>query len=128
MPDPTPARFTRTHEWARPEGEEAVVGISDHAQAQLGDVIFLDLPEVGARVQAGERFGTVESVKAASDLYAPVGGSVVAVNPRAATAPELVNQDPMGDGWLIRVAVEGAWPADLLDAAGYDQWVASQAG
>ncbi len=120
MPDPTAMRFTRTHEWVRADGEhEATVGITDHAQTQLGDVIFLDLPAVGTRLAVGDRFGTVESVKAASDLYAPVAGEVTAVNPRLAAAPELVNQQAEGDGWLIRLAQAGEWPDDLLDADGY---------
>ncbi|HVA20485.1 MAG TPA: glycine cleavage system protein GcvH [Candidatus Micrarchaeia archaeon] len=129
MPDPRETSFTRTHEWVRAEGEgAAVVGITEHAQQQLGDVIFLELPTVGARFVAGDRFGTVESVKAASDLYTPVGGSVTAVNEQVASAPELVNQSPQADGWLIRLAIEGGWPDDLLDAAGYQALVAGEAG
>ncbi|HUY96279.1 MAG TPA: glycine cleavage system protein GcvH [Verrucomicrobiae bacterium] len=129
MSEITPTRFARTHEWVRPGDDgEAVVGITDHAQAQLGDVIFLELPAVGTTLARGDRFGTVESVKAASDLYAPVGGSVVAVNERVTAEPELVNQSPAGDGWLIRLRVEGEWPAELLDQAGYDELVAGQTG
>jgi glycine cleavage system H protein len=116
-------RFTKTHEWVRDDGKgEALVGITDNAQTQLGDVIFLDLPKVGATLGAGARFGAVESVKAASDLFAPVGGEVVAVNADVTASPELVNQDPYGRGWLIRLRVEGDPPGDLLDSAEYDSF------
>ena len=126
MSDLSPVRFTRTHEWVRPEGAgEAVIGISDHAQAQLGDVIFLELPAAGAHLAAGQRFGAVESVKAASDLYSPVSGEVVAVNQAAVSAPEVVNQDPEGAGWLLRVRLEGEIPADLLDPQAYDAFAES---
>ncbi len=123
MPDLSAYRFTKTHEWVREDGQgEAAVGITDHAQAQLGDVIFLELPKVGTTVEAGSRFGAVESVKAASDLYAPVSGEVIAVNTEVSGAPELVNQDPHGKGWLIRVRVLGDLPGDLLDSAAYDSF------
>ncbi|HVC23530.1 MAG TPA: glycine cleavage system protein GcvH [Candidatus Dormibacteraeota bacterium] len=123
MPDLTAYRYTKTHEWVKPEGSgEALVGISDHAQSQLGDVIFLELPKEGTAITAGARFGSVESVKAASDLYAPVSGEVLAVNGDVSASPELVNQDPQGRGWLIRVRVEGDLPNDLLDAAAYDSF------
>jgi glycine cleavage system H protein len=124
--DPSSVRFTRTHEWVRPEGAgEAVIGISDHAQAQLGDVIFLELPAAGAHLAAGQRFGAVESVKAASDLYSPVSGEVVEVNQAAVSAPEVVNQDPQGAGWLLRVRLDGEIPADLLDPQAYDAFAES---
>jgi glycine cleavage system H protein len=111
-------RFTASHEWVRVEGSNATVGISDHAQAQLGDVIFLELPEIGTTLTAGAKFGAIESVKAASDLYAPVGGTVTEVNTALTDHPELVNSDPYGDGWMLRLegAAEGG---DLLDEAGY---------
>jgi glycine cleavage system H protein len=116
-------RFTKTHEWVRDDGKgEALVGITDNAQSQLGDVIFLDLPKVGATLGAGARFGAVESVKAASDLFSPVGGEVVAVNGDVTASPELVNQDPYGRGWLLRLRVEGDPPGDLLDSAEYDSF------
>ncbi|MFZ0994507.1 MAG: glycine cleavage system protein GcvH [Candidatus Dormiibacterota bacterium] len=127
MPDLSAYRFTRTHEWVRDDGNgEALVGITDNAQSQLGDVIFLDLPKVGAKLGAGARFGAVESVKAASDLYSPVGGEVVAVNPDVTASPELVNQDPYGRGWLIRLRVEGDPPRDLLDSAEYDSFAKAE--
>jgi glycine cleavage system H protein len=119
MPDLSAYRFTLTHEWVRRDGDSATVGISDHAQAQLGDVIFVDLPAVGARVSAGERFGTVESVKAASDLYAPVTGTVTEVNEALATSPEQVNSSPYGEGWLLRLAEVSEGGADLMDEATY---------
>ena len=123
MPDLSAYRFTKTHEWVRDEGAgEVVVGITDHAQSQLGDVIFLELPKVGASLSAGARFGAVESVKAASDLNSPVSGEVVAVNSQVSASPELVNKDPHGQGWMIRVRVEGDLPGDLLDSAAYDSF------
>ncbi|MGA9115042.1 MAG: glycine cleavage system protein GcvH [Candidatus Dormiibacterota bacterium] len=119
MPDLSGYRFTPTHEWVRRDGDTATVGISDHAQAQLGDVIFLDLPSVGAKLTAGARFGAIESVKAASDLYAPVTGTVTEVNQSLAETPERVNTSPYEDGWLLRLGdvVEGE--TDLLDEAAY---------
>ncbi len=126
MSDLSGYRFTKTHEWVRTgDGSEAVVGISDHAQAQLGDVIFLELPAVGAHLEAGARFGAIESVKAASDLYSPISGEVLEVNQAATTAPELVNQDPQGEGWLLRVRLEGEVPGGLMDSAAYDSFAAS---
>lgn len=117
---PEDLRYTREHEWIRIEGGRGVVGITHYAQSQLGDVVFVELPAEGREVRAGEPFGVVESVKSVSDLYAPVSGRVVATNARLADAPELVNQDPYGEGWMI--AVEISDPAEverLLDAAGY---------
>jgi glycine cleavage system H protein len=111
-------RFTESHEWVHVESGVATVGISDHAQSELGDVIFIELPVVGAVLKAGDKFGTIESVKAASDLYAPVGGTVTGVNDQLADAPERVNADPYGEGWMIRLNhVDNN--AALLDEAGY---------
>ncbi len=112
-------KYSETHEWVTLDGDVATVGITNFAQSQLGDVVFLELPRVGQRLNAGESFGVVESVKAASDLYAPVSGSVVEVNSRLADSPELVNGDPFGEGWLVRVKTEGGLPDSLLDEAGY---------
>jgi glycine cleavage system H protein len=112
-------KYSETHEWVTLDGDVATVGITDFAQSQLGDVVFLELPRVGQRLNAGESFGVVESVKAASDLYAPVSGSVVEVNSRLADSPELVNGDPFGEGWLVRVKTEGGLPDNLLDEAAY---------
>ena len=110
--------YRDSHEWARIEGKEAVIGISHYAQAQLGDVTYVALPAVGARLSAGKEFGSIESVKAAGDLYSPVSGSVIAVNEALASAPEAVNQSPYGDGWMVRVSLS-AEPAGLLSAAEY---------
>ncbi|HEY6378489.1 MAG TPA: glycine cleavage system protein GcvH [Candidatus Dormibacteraeota bacterium] len=120
MPDLSGFRFTASHEWVQTvDGGGAQVGITDFAQAQLGDVIFLELPEVGTVLQAGDRFGVIESVKAASDLYSPVAGRVAEVNAALADTPERVNQDPYGAGWMLRLeaVTEGSVP--LLDEAGY---------
>lgn len=126
MSEPSGYRFTKTHEWVRSESEqEALIGITEHAQGQLGDVIFLELPQVGSRVEQGARFGAVESVKAASDLYSPVSGEVLEVNQAVGTSPELVNQEAQGRGWLIRVRLEGDLPAELMDASAYDSYAQS---
>jgi glycine cleavage system H protein len=116
-------RFTASHEWVRVEGATATVGITDHAQAQLGDVIFLELPDVGATLAAGAKFGAIESVKAASDLYSPVGGTVAAVNGALNDHPELVNSDPYGEGWMLRLEGASDAGANLLDEAGYTKLV-----
>lgn len=117
---PEDLRYTREHEWIRVEGGRGVVGITHYAQTQLGDVVYVELPPEGREVRAGEPFGVVESVKSVSDLYAPVSGRVVAVNPRLADAPELVNQDPYGEGWMIAVELSDPSELDrLLDAPGY---------
>ncbi len=119
MPDLSEYRFTKSHEWVHLEGGTATIGISEHAQSELGDVIFIELPAVGAVLKTGERFGTIESVKAASDLYAPVGGTVVAVNDQLGDAPERVNADPYGEGWMLRLEKVDDSGAELLDEAGY---------
>jgi glycine cleavage system H protein len=111
--------YTETHEWVAVSDETATVGITDFAQAQLGDVVFLELPRQGQRLEAGDAFGVIESVKAASDLYAPVSGTVLEVNDRLAQNPELVNGDPFGEGWLIKIQVSGQAGPGLLDEAGY---------
>ena len=110
--------YRDSHEWVRIEGGEAVIGITHYAQDQLGDVTYVDLPAVGAQLVAGKEFGSIESVKAAGDLYAPVSGSVIAVNEALAGAPEIVNRSPYGDGWMLRVSLS-AEPAGLLSAADY---------
>jgi glycine cleavage system H protein len=118
---PTELRFSRSHEWARVEEDGSVtVGISDHAQDALGDVVFVELPEIGAQLGAGDEAGVVESVKAASDIYAPVGGEVVAINSALEDAPETINGDPYGEGWLFRLRVDDeAELGQLLDATAY---------
>jgi glycine cleavage system H protein len=118
-------RFTETHEWVKQEGETATVGISLYAQSQLGDVIYVELPAVGQRLEAGGRLGVVESVKAASDLYSPVSGEVAAVNDELKDHPEYVNQDPYGKGWLIKLqSVKES--GRLLDQQAYDALVEGQ--
>ena len=112
-------RYTKTHEWVTVDGKTATVGITDFAQAQLGDVVFLELPSVGRKVAERETFGVVESVKAASDLFAPVAGKIAAVNDKLSTKPELVNADPYGEGWILKIELSGGLPADLLDDEGY---------
>jgi glycine cleavage system H protein len=112
-------RYSETHEWVTVDRNVATVGITDYAQAQLGDVVFLELPRKGAQVGAGDSFGVIESVKAASDLYSPVEGTIVEVNESLAQSPELVNRAPYGEGWLIRVEVSGDLPTGLLDEEGY---------
>lgn len=120
---PSDLKYLESHEWVRTESDGTLtVGISDHAQAALGDLVFVEVPEAGRKVKAGEGFAVVESVKAASDVYSPVSGEVIAANPELNATPELVNQDPYGAGWLIKVR-----PSDpselskLLDAAAYEK-------
>ena len=110
--------YRESHEWTRIEGKEAVIGITHYAQEQLGDVTYVDLPAVGTKLAAGKEFGSIESVKAASDLYSPVSGSVIAVNEALEGAPEFVNKSPYDDGWMLRVKLDAA-PAGLLKAADY---------
>jgi glycine cleavage system H protein len=122
---PGDLRYTKDHEWIRVEGDEALVGITGYAADQLGDIVFVELPDVGRALEQHGTFGVVESVKAVSDLYAPVAGEVVAVNDALAGKPELVNDDPYGDGWMLRVRLADVAQADaLLDAAAYEQLTA----
>jgi glycine cleavage system H protein len=125
---PQDCRYTNDHEWIHPEGDRGRVGITDYAQKQLGDVVFLELPEVGRALKAGEQFGTVESVKAVSELYSPVAGEVVEVNAALVEKPETINKDPHGAAWMIVLKL--ADPAEvtgLLDAAAYQALVDSEA-
>lgn len=116
-------RYQESHEWIRIEGDEALIGISDYAQSELNDVVYVELPEVGDALEKGEEFGTVESVKAASELYMPVSGEVIATNKDLEDTPELVNQDPFGAGWMMRIRVIAPEEAeDLLDAAAYQSF------
>jgi glycine cleavage system H protein len=112
-------RYTKSHEWVVVEGKTGTVGITDFAQAQLGDVVFLELPAVGRKLAEHESFGVIESVKAASDLYSPVAGRIAAVNDKLTANPELVNSDPYGDGWILKLELTGDLPADLMDEAEY---------
>lgn len=122
MEVPRDLKYTKEHEWARVEGNLATVGITDYAQQKLGDMVYVELPEVDAEVKAMEPFGIVESVKAASDLYAPVSGKVIEVHGELLEDPKLINQDPYGQGWMIRVEIaDGA--DQLLSPEEYESWV-----
>jgi len=125
MAEQSGLRFTETHEWVKQQGEAATVGISQYAQSQLGDVIYVELPAVGQKLEAGGRLGVVESVKAASDLYSPVSGDVAAVNDELKDHPEYVNQDPYGKGWLIKLQ-NVKESGRLLDQQAYDALVEGQ--
>lgn len=119
---PKELRYSKEHEWVKVDGNEAIIGITEHAQDQLGDVVYVELPSAGQQVEQFKTFGVVESVKAASDLYAPVSGEVVAVNDDLSKTPEKVNEDPYGAGWMIRVRLTNPSELEqLLDAEGYEK-------
>lgn len=120
MNNPTNLLYAESHEWVRVEGDEAVLGVTDHAQHSLGDITYVELPAVGDTLASGQEMGVVESVKAASDLYSPVQGEVVAVNEALNDTPELVNQSPYEQGWMVRVKLS-AQPDGLLSAADYEK-------
>lgn len=121
MTFPTNLKYTKDHEWIRVEGNEAFVGITDYAQSELGEIVFLDVPTEGETVAQGETFGSIEAVKTVSDLFMPASGEVLELNPELDAHPELVNSDPYGAGWIIRVALSDAAELDtLLDAAAYE--------
>ena len=122
---PSDLMYTKSHEWVRLEGDFATVGITDHAQSELGDVVFVDLPTVGRAVSIDQTFGSVESVKTVSDLYAPLAGEVSETNSKLGAQSELVNNDPYGDGWMVKIKVT-APPAGLLSAAEYGQLIAHE--
>ena len=120
-------RYTKEHEWVLLEGDTGTIGITDHAQEELGDIVYVDVPKVGARVERGKSLGSVESVKAVSDVYSPVGGEVTAVNETLADAPETLNRDPHGAGWLVKVRLTA--PAEILElmtAADYQKYVEAE--
>ncbi|WP_100656545.1 glycine cleavage system protein GcvH [Alteromonas flava] len=119
---PKELRYTATHEWVRPEGDGVfTVGITEHAQDLLGDMVFVELPDVGDQVSTGDDIVVAESVKAASDVYAPISGEIIAVNEDLEDSPELVNSDPFGDGWMFKIKADDASEVDaLLDADGYE--------
>ena len=118
MSVPGELQYTKTHEWVRMEGDTATIGITEHAQDELGDVVFVELPEGGRTLGAGEAFGAVESVKAVSDLYAPLAGEVIETNETLGDSPEKINEDPYGDGWILKLRVSGE--AELLSAEAYE--------
>lgn len=125
MAVPRDRKFTKTHEWVKVEGDVAVIGLTDFAQSELGDITYLELPSVGTRLTKSESLGVVESVKAASDIYAPVSGEVIEENEAAVTTPEVINASPWDDAWLIKVKVEDASQLDeLLDADAYEKLLA----
>ena len=121
MSIPDDLQYTKSHEWVRAEDGTVTIGITDHAQEELGDVVFVELPDVGVTIGAGDSFGTVESVKAVSDLYTPVGGEVVEVNSSLEDAPEKINDDPYGEGWIVKLSTSEE--ADLLSPEEYEKVV-----
>ena len=125
MAYPANFRYTKQHEWADVKGEVATIGITDYAQHELGDVVFAELPKVGAKVEAGKSFGTVESVKAVSEIYSPVTGEVIEANGDLQNTPETINSDPHGAAWLVKIKlVNPAELKDLMDAAAYEAFIA----
>ena len=126
MAQPPDLLYSRTHEWVRIEGGTATVGITAYAQEQLGDIVFVELPAAGKKVAQGELLGNIESVKAVSELFAPVTGEVIAINDVLTDHPELVNQDPFGKGWLVQVKVGVGAGEGLLDAAAYEKLLAEE--
>ena len=124
---PTDYRYTKDHEWVKVDGSTGTIGITDYAQNELGDVVFVELPKVDARVEAGKSFGTVESVKAVSELFCPVSGEVAEINSLLADKPEKINQDPHGAAWLIRVKLSNAKEiTSLMDAKAYEAYIATK--
>jgi len=124
---PSELKFLSSHEWVLIEGNIATVGVSDHAQELLGDLVYVELPEQGSAIAAGDSVGVIESVKAASDTYAPVSGEVIEVNEELEGAPERINDDPYGDGWMYKIAMEDAEEvSDLLDAGSYSEAIADE--
>ena len=125
---PEDYRYTKEHEWVHLAGDTATIGITFHAQEELGDIVYVDLPKSGVRVEKGKSFGSVESVKAVSDIYAPVSGEVIEVNEGLSTAPEKLNEDPHKTAWLIKVRVDGAGEFNnLLSAADYQSYIGAEA-
>ena len=120
-------RYTREHEWVRVDGNTGTIGITDHAQQELGDIVFVDLPKTGTRVEQGGTIGSVESVKAVSDVYAPVSGEVIEINQALATAPEKLNTDPHGEAWLVKIRLSATKELErLLSAADYQAYIGAE--
>jgi glycine cleavage system H protein len=126
MSVPNHLLFTKTHEWLRRDGEIVAVGISHYAQDQLGEVVYVELPDTGLTVDAAEELGTLESVKAVSEFFAPAAGEIVEVNERLNDEPNLINDDPYGDGWLVKIRVSSVDEDAMLDGAGYEQFLAEE--
>ena len=126
---PEDNRYARSHEYVHVEGDIGTIGITEYAQQELGDVVFVELPQVGAQLEMGDELGSIESVKAVSELFAPVGGEVVEVNEALADKPELVNTDPWGDGWMIRIKLADPTEVDeLMSAEEYEEFVQKESG
>jgi glycine cleavage system H protein len=126
---PEDNRYARSHEYVHVEGDIGTIGITEYAQKELGDVVFVELPQVGSQLEMGDELGSIESVKAVSELFAPVGGEVVEVNEALADKPELVNTDPWGDGWMIRIKLADATEVDeLMSAEEYEEFVQKESG
>ena len=124
---PVDLLYTKEHEWIRVDGETGVVGITDHAQKELGEVVYIELPKVGDKVKAGQTFGSVESVKAVSELFTPVSGEIVEINEEIGNAPEILNEDSYGQGWLIKILLaDPSETADLMSNEEYDEYTASE--
>lgn len=124
---PTNFRYTKEHEWVRVEGDVAVVGITDHAQKELGDIVYVDLPKVGARLEQGKTLGSVESVKAVSDIFAPVSGEVTEINEMLSTTPEKLNEDPHGAAWLVKIKLSAPDEVNrLLSAEDYQKYIGAE--
>ena len=129
MPSPSDLKYTKSHEWVRVEGDVATIGITDHAQEELGDITYLELPEVGESLSAAEAFGVVESVKAASDINSPFDGEIIERNESAVDAPEVVNASPYGDAWLLKVRLDDPSQIDaLMTPQEYDELLEQEAG
>ena len=127
MSYPSDYRYTKEHEWVRAEGDAATVGITDYAQHELGDVVYVEMPKPGTKLTAGQSFGTVESVKAVSDIYAPVAGEVTEVNAALADTPEMINKDPHGKAWLVKLKLANASEVSkLMNAAAYEAYIADK--
>ena len=126
MSVPSELLYAKTHEWLRAEDDTATVGITHYAQDQLGEVVYVELPEVGQTIDAGDEIGTLESVKAVSEVYSPAAGEIVEVNDRLNDEPNLVNEDPFGDGWLVKLRLASADDENLLDAEGYEELLAEE--
>lgn len=127
MSYPETYKYTKEHEWVHVEGEIGTVGITDHAQNELGDIVFVELPKTGSKITKGETFGSVESVKAVSDIYSPVSGEVTAVNDSLSTSPEKLNADPHGDAWLVKVKLSTPEEINqLMGAAEYQEYIGAQ--
>ena len=124
---PQEFRYTKEHEWVKPEGDSGTVGITHHAQSELGDIVYVDLPKVGTKVEKGKSLGSVESVKAVSDIYSPISGEVIAVNESLATAPEKLNADPHGAAWLVKVRMSAPDEIkQLLSAQDYQKYIGAE--